>query len=192
MSRIRTFVALELTEEVRRRAMRLIERFQRTEPNFKWVARDNLHLTLNFLGDVDERNINEVCGVVADVAGTMAPFDVGYASVGAFPNAARPRIVWIGVDQGHDDVSRLQQNVADDLSVLGFPKESRKYRPHVTIGRARRGGRPVSELAELVESESDFRAGDVSVNEVTIFASRLQSTGPVYEALSHAKLGRDL
>ena len=188
MSRIRTFLAVEVSAEIRRRAGELIKRLRGDGDDVKWVATSNLHLTLNFLGDVDDHRIHEVCQAAGEIAAELAEFEIECAGAGAFPSAQRPRTIWIGVNAGNDELCELQKRLAKRLAGLGYPRENRRYQPHLTLGRLRRGGRSSAELARLVEQHAAFGAGRCSVEEVVVFSSRLERGGPVYEVLSRAPL----
>ena len=189
MKKIRTFVAVELSAAVRGRAADLIERLRRCDAKVKWVDTANMHLTLKFLGDVPESEIAAVCRVVTEAAGPFVPFDITAVGAGAFPDARRPRTLWIGIDRGAEELCRLQKSVDRALRKLGFPKEGRQFHPHLTIGRLRQGGDSASRLGDLVRDLENFDAAGATINQVTVFASYLSKTGPTYEALGRARLG---
>ena len=189
MSKIRTFVAVEISPKTRESAGRLIDRLQSCDSGIRWVDLKRLHLTLNFLGEVDERDLHKVCQAVGDASGSIPEFVLSCRGVGAFPDLKRPRTVWIGVDQGSQEISDLQRATEDTLSELGFPKERRKYHPHLTIGRARRGTANHKQLTELMTQLEDIELGTTSLSEVVVFSSELEPTGPVYQALSRCPLG---
>jgi 2'-5' RNA ligase len=186
---IRTFVAVETGAEVRKRAAELIERLGEAGADVNWVAPRNLHLTLKFLGDVALRETARVCEAVERAAREVEPFELEIVSAGAFPNVGRPRTVWLGSGQGEDLMGQLHQHVETRLQKLGFRKDARRYQTHLTIGRVRRGGPDVAELGRLIRENADFQAGRITVSEMIVFASRLDSTGPTYEPLGRAKLG---
>src|SRR5262245_29760731 len=100
MTRLRTFIALELEKGVRDRLVSLQETFARTGADVKWTEADNLHMTLLFLGEVDEREVIDVCRAVTDVGRELSPFTMSVETVGCFPNLRRPRVVWVGVREG--------------------------------------------------------------------------------------------
>src|SRR5688500_12713590 len=107
MSRLRTFIALDLGKPIRDRLIALQERFEAAGAKVKWVEPENIHLTLLFLGEVDQREVIDVCRAVGAVASSLPAFGLTIAGAGAFPNARHPRIVWIGVDQGAEEVCSL-------------------------------------------------------------------------------------
>lgn len=189
-SQIRTFVAVEMSPDVRSRAGELIEELRAAPVKVKWVDPKNMHLTLKFLGDVDAREIPRVCEKVIEAAAEVAPFELEIAGAGAFPHAGRPSTVWLGVTKGTEEIIALQELVEAGLAELGFRAESRRFEPHLTIGRVRRGTRAVGELGRLIRDHADFPAGRVAVKEAVVFSSDLQPTGPTYQALGRAPLGK--
>lgn len=188
MPRTRTFVAVEITDAIRQRAGELVELLSVATSDVKWVAAENLHWTLQFLGDVDELQIPEVCKAVAAGAAERQPFDLAARGAGAFPSADRPRTLWIGAGEGADAMATLHAAIERRLRKRGYRGEDRRFVPHVTLGRAGRKGRPQSLAAELAEL-ADFDAGSMRVEEVTVFASQLTRDGPIYNALSRTPLG---
>ena len=186
---VRTFVAVEINSAIRRRAEELIEKLRTASVDVKWVETHNVHLTLKFLGDVPSREIPRVCEAVQRGAGKVAPFELEVCGAGAFPNAARPRTLWLGTGGGEAAMVELHHHIEGPLGKLGYRKDQRRFHPHLTIGRVRRGGPAVAELGRLVGQHADFVAGKLRVSQVVVFSSQLDRTGPTYETLSRAKLG---
>lgn len=188
MSRIRTFIAVELADDVRVRASELIDKLRDTDAKVKWVERERLHVTLKFLGDVDEREVHNVCRAVGEAAEGTVPFTIGCAGVSAFPDLRRPRTPWIGVSAGAEELSRLQKKIEDALFELGYPKEARRFHAHLTLGRARSGGSSLHELSRLLKNFADYDAGTTVVDEVVVMSSFLEPTGPIYHPLARIEL----
>src|SRR5215208_4100908 len=107
MPRTRTFIAVEIGDEIRANAVALQGALARAGADVRWVAPDSMHVTLLFLGEVDDRELHAVCRAVQDVAATEPRFALRVAGVGAFPNARRPKTVWAGVTDGADELRRL-------------------------------------------------------------------------------------
>jgi 2'-5' RNA ligase len=187
--KIRTFVAVETSPEVREGAKDLVEQLQSTGAEVKWVEPHNLHLTLKFLGDVDMKEIHHVCQAVAEAVAGAAPFEFEVRGAGAFPDAKRPRTVWLGIAEGRHQLAALNERIEAPLEKLGFRREARRFEPHLTLGRIRRGGPGLRELAKQIEEYADFEVGRTRVSEVIVFSSHLDRAGPTYEALARAPLG---
>ncbi len=186
---LRTFVAVEISEPIRARATELIAALDGTATEVKWVEPHNLHLTLKFLGEVHQREIPRVCQAVELGAAQLAPFPLDVRGAGAFPNAARPRTVWLGAGEGAEQMVRLHDRVEAALAELGYREEHRRFQVHLTIGRVRGGGMGIVELGSLLQKQADFSAGKMTVERVTVFASRLTPSGPIHEVLGSARLG---
>ncbi|HUY36791.1 MAG TPA: RNA 2',3'-cyclic phosphodiesterase [Pirellulales bacterium] len=189
MSRpLRTFVAVAASREVRGRAAQLISELSCTAAKVRWVEPENLHFSLKFLGDVELLEIPKVCEAVARAVAGQPPFEIVARGAGAFPDADRPRTIWLGVRDGSEPMVELNAHVERELAPLGFRRERRRFRPHLTIGRVRDGRPGLSELGRLVRQHADFVGGVVSVDEVVVFSSALGRDGPFYEPLSTATL----
>jgi len=192
MPRIRTFIAIEMSPSVIGRAGDLIDKLRVAPAEINWVRPQQMHLTLKFLGDVPDTDTPDICRVVNDVAADFEPFEITLRRAGAFPNIREPRTLWIGIEDGADELKRLQAEIDDALKTkLGYAKEQRGFHPHLTIGRVKRelpGGR--GQLTELLEKHAHFDADLAIIDEVVTFASFLsRSHGPQHDALGRAELG---
>lgn len=186
--RIRTFVAVEMSEAVRAAAAKVIRRLGKCDAGIRWVEPENMHLTLKFLGEVNTLEIPDVCRAVEQAVAEVPGFSLDVAGVGAFPKIERPRTIWLGVTQGAEELAGLQKQIEKSLKKLGYPPDNRRFSPHLTVGRVKKAGPELDELSELVKSLSDRAVGTSAVDEVTVFSSELTREGPVYQALSHASL----
>jgi 2'-5' RNA ligase len=190
MKNLRTFVAVEVSPEVQAHAARLIERLRASGIKATWTKPHNLHLTLKFLGDTPETLLPDVCRAVSKACRTVAPIELNFAGAGAFPSPQRAQTLWLGTRAGSDLISSLQQSVDEALHALRYPRERRRYLPHLTLGRTR-GGTPQQfrELCALLEQNADFEAGVSIIEEVIVFSSTLdRDAGPTYEVLSRVEL----
>jgi RNA 2',3'-cyclic 3'-phosphodiesterase len=191
MPRLRTFIAVEMSPRVLGRAGDLIDKLRVAAAEVNWVRPQQMHLTLKFLGDVPDTETPDVCRVVRQVAARFEPFEITCRGVGAFPNLQQPRTLWIGLEDGVDELQQLQAALDDALSTeLGFGKERRGFQPHLTIGRVKRelpGGS--GELAQLLEKHALFDADLATIDEVVTFASFLGRHNPTHDPLDRAELG---
>ena len=188
MPKTRTFIAVEALDEVHARALQAIDQLRTAVDNVKWVAQDNLHWTLQFLGDLTDSEMAEVCRKVGRVAAELAPFLLAAEGVGAFPSNDRPRTLWLGAGQGGEALCQLQDDIEKGLADMGFRGERRQYVPHLTLGRVGRGSHGSTELTQRMSQLADFEGGQMVVEEVAVFASELTREGPIYTALAHAPL----
>jgi RNA 2',3'-cyclic 3'-phosphodiesterase len=192
MARLRTFIAVDLGKLLRDRCASLQEILGRTGADIKWVEFENLHLTLHFLGEVDEREIAPLCRVVADCCGARPVFSLSAEAVGCFPNPRRPRVVWVGVGEGKDELIGLHDALEPPLLELGcYRREERPYTPHITLGHVR-SERASGQLVAALKRRADWQGGVTQVREVQVLSSELTPQGPVYTVLSRAPLRGDV
>jgi 2'-5' RNA ligase len=188
MSRVRTFIAIDPGKPIRDRIIALQETMARTGAGVKWVEPDNLHVTLLFLGEVDMLEVPTLCQAVADTVGRTPSFPMSIENVGAFPNLRRPRILWVGVGEGVQEVVALHDALETPLLELGcYRREDRQYTPHLTLGRVT-SDRPVQKLAATLTSRAGWQGGATTVREIHVMSSELTSQGPIYTVLSRARL----
>jgi len=190
MARLRTFIAVGIDKTIRDRAVILQETLGRAGADVKWVEPENLHVTLLFLGEVEDRALPAVCRVVADVAAELSPFEMSVERAGCFPNARRPRTLWVGVGNGLQELVALHDALEPPLLDLGcYRREERQYTPHFTLGRVKGDG-GADQLASALARRADWKGGRVPISQVLVMSSELRSEGPTYTILGRGKLGR--
>ena len=183
---LRTFIAIPLPEAVQDKVDALLSDLRKADAAVRWVPARNLHLTLKFLGDVAEARLEELYVGIRMATEGIEPFRITLTGLGAFPNARRPRVLWIGMDVP-EAMQRLYENIEKDLSRLHFPKEKRRFSPHLTIGRVK-GLRGMERLMSVVE-RTEFGPETVSVARIVAMKSDLRPTGAVYAPLKEFALG---
>jgi 2'-5' RNA ligase len=156
----------------------------------KWVRPENIHLSLKFLGEVEEGRGSELQTALQRAAGAgpePRPIALQISGFGVFPDYHRPNVLWAGVTP-EPGLELLQHSVEQAFAPLGFPTEARAFRPHVTLGRASRDARP-REFAGLKELLTEMHFDEtVSVGEVDLMQSTLKPEGPVYQVKYHERL----
>jgi 2'-5' RNA ligase len=187
MSRTRTFIAVELAKPIREKIVDLQEELGRTGVEVKWTEPENLHVTLIFLGEVPDTELHAICRLVSDgVAGT-GPFSLSVQAVGCFPHVRRPRVVWVGVGAGTQELVKIHDDLEAPLFDLGYRTEDRKYTPHITLGRVKSAG-PTDKLTAAIQKNAGWQGGEQVVSEIHIMGSELTPNGPRYTVLGRAKL----
>lgn len=189
MAKTRTFIAIEAVDEVHARAVQAIDLLRPAADDVKWVAPDNLHWTIQFLGDITDELMASVCLLTSRIAASHEPFSLSATGIGAFPKPERPRTLWLGAGEGSEALCRLQDELEEALCELGFRPEHRRYVPHLTLGRVGRHAHAGAALADELVGLSNFDGGTMAVDEVTVYASELERGGPVYHVLARAPLG---
>jgi 2'-5' RNA ligase len=187
MARLRTFIGVALDKAIRARTVALQESLARTGTEVKWVEPENLHVTLLFLGEVDEREVPRVCRMVADSVGPQPPFLMSVETAGCFPNPRRPRVLWVGVGEGTQPLCAIHDALEIPLQELGYRREERRYTPHITLGRVK-SDRPTDSLTAALAKHAGWKGGEMTVREVHVLSSELTPQGPHYTVLSRAPL----
>jgi RNA 2',3'-cyclic 3'-phosphodiesterase len=188
MARRRTFLAIDLNPKVRAHLVSLQEELTVDAPDVAWVEPENLHVTLLFLGEVDHRECIDICRAAHKAVAKIPSFAMTVEAMGAFPNARRPRTLWVGVGDGKADVIAVHDAIEEPLLEMGsYRRETRAYTPHVTLGRVK-GERNDEALAKALTKHAAWSAGEAMVNEVQVMTSELTSDGPIYTVVGRAKL----
>jgi RNA 2',3'-cyclic 3'-phosphodiesterase len=189
MSRSKLFVAASIAPKVISKAMALQKLFSHSEANVNWVSRESMHLTLVFLGEVDDREQHAICKAASKALQEESPIILRISGVGAFPSLRRPKVLWAGISEGAEDLIRIQKKVAESLVKIGcYRHEDRPYVPHLTLGRAK-DEEAGTQLIELLESQSAWVGGESPLDEVGLYSSEMRRNGPEYTLLGRAELG---
>jgi 2'-5' RNA ligase len=184
----RTFIAIELPFELRARIFAHIECLRQEMPDVRasWNRDNNLHLTLKFLGEVPSGRISQLSDHVERAAHTVVPLELIVSGCGAFPPRGKPNVLWLGITDPSGELSRLHGEIENQCDLLGLKRETRSFRPHLTIARLRRP-QGASRLAEF-HKQLGFAAEPFTVSEVVVFKSELLVGGSRHTALSRHEL----
>ena len=186
MPGIRSFIAIDVNDpELVNVIVGIQEEISRTSGRIKLVEKENLHLTLKFLGNVEEDRLERVKEVLERVISEFNAFKMRLVGIGAFPRIRRPNVVWIGVEEGREEFVRIASELDLALNKLGFPREKRGFEPHLTIARVKGSS---GDLPSILERISDYEVGEFWVTEVRLKKSTLTPQGPIYETLHAVKL----
>ncbi|MDY7010084.1 MAG: RNA 2',3'-cyclic phosphodiesterase [Planctomycetota bacterium] len=185
---VRTFLALPLDEEIVNRLVDVQQSLAPSGAPVRWVDAENLHLTIKFLGDVTDEQLPEVCRAAEDSARQVEPFEFSVARIISVPQAGAMRMVWVGVEELSGRLERLHELLEESYAEMGFKKENRSFRPHLTLGRVK-GGRNVRELRQAVAGITETSFGLQPAEELIVFSSQLTPDGPVYSPMAKIKLG---
>jgi 2'-5' RNA ligase len=195
MEPIRAFIAIELPSQIKVALAQLQDNL-RTSKNasVKWVDPEGIHLTLKFLGNVDEAEIPALTKALSEAVRGIAPFSLQLGDPGAFPNAHAPRVVWVGVGGEIGPLLTLHNNINRVLAPLGFPPEKRAFSPHLTLGRVREETLP-GERRRLGENVAALKTGakpSFKAESLSLMRSKLSREGAVYIRLASFALSGDL
>jgi 2'-5' RNA ligase len=175
---VRCFVAVNLPAPLREEIGAFFAALRGSVRGVRWVAAANLHLTLKFLGDVEQGQVSRVANAVAGALEGSPPVEVTLAGAGVFPPRGRPRVVWLDLAAGAEGIA---------LEPLGFPRERRPYTPHLTVGRVKKPGDPAPLLA-AVDTAGKREWGGFTASSVDLVRSELFPTGARYSILREVRL----
>lgn len=181
----RTFICFEIDPEVRAALGKIISECKKFREQIRWPKPENIHLTLKFLGDVSARQIEEIAGILEDISASTPALQITLDRLGAFPNFRTPRILWVGSSNTPEALAGLVADLQERLAPLGFEKQKRIYRPHLTLGRVK--GRESKRTIDFFNTVK-FEPRTFSCDEIVLMKSDLQLTGAVYTVLSKFKL----
>jgi len=183
MGRMRAFVALDFPEEYQAGFAGVQMELQaRLRSKISWVAPENIHLTLRFLGEIEDRQVEAVARCMRQAVGGVAPQVLRPQGLGAFPSVRRPKVLWLGVEGTLEGVREVFQRLEDALLKMGFAPEKRKFMPHITLGRVRRA-EAGDDFARVLQEVKVPEFAPVRVEEIKLYQSRLTPQGAVYTEL---------
>lgn len=187
---MRAFIAIELPQEIKDAIGKLQAGLKQAGADVKWVNPGNIHLTLKFLGEIDDNKIMEIENILSESAKACKDFYIRPCSIGAFPKIQSPKVIWIGIDKGGSQTKLIAQELEEKLAQSGIPKEERPFSCHITIGRTKsflNSGKLIRELINL-EGNIQGKFQEFPAAKLTLFKSTLTPQGPVYEAVKCASL----
>jgi len=154
----------------------------------RWVSSEKMHLTLKFFGNIEESRIDSIFEAIKGPVRGAKPFQISVRGTGAFPSLKGPRVIWMGLVDREGVLIPLQKEVEVSLEKVGFEREDRPFRAHLTLGRVR-SNRGKEELIRKVEKYREEEIGEFQVEKIILFKSDLAPSGPIYTLLKEIKLG---
>jgi len=192
MSVIRAFIAIDLPPDVQDCLEQVSAKLrdQIGEKSVRWVSVPNIHLTLKFLGDVSENNLDVLKEILSAEAALQKPMEFSVGRLGAFPKMVRPRVIWVGIE-APSELDFLQHGIEARTGKVGYPADKRQFSPHLTLGRVSRNATPgeVRKIGEVLSASKVGFLGVARVAAIHLFKSDLMPTGAVYTKLFSAPLG---
>jgi len=185
---MRAFIAIELPPAIKKELRLLQDQLKPLAAEVKWVKPENIHLTLKFLGEINEEKIGRIKELLVRVTGDKRRFVLALSSVGAFPKVRWPRVIWVGVEDKDNLASKLAAELEEGTDKLGIPREKRGFSAHITIGRVG-STNACKELSEKIEGLKNWPEGkrlEFGVDKLVLFKSTLAPGGAVYEAVKEA------
>ena len=183
----RCFVAVPLPPPASTVARKLISEMKQTTNNIKWTRPEEMHITLKFLGELDNRDLLRVGEELRNGCADIEPFTASLHGLGTFPKNKPPRVLWAGVDEGREVFEQLYQHLDQALIELGIPQEGKAYTPHLTLGRVGRGTDLQVLAAEMQRLAPEMKA-PFDVNEVILYTSIRAKGGFIHEPIDTVEL----
>lgn len=185
-SEIRTFIAIELEDNVRQRLKEIQEQLQLLGPDVKWIEPENIHITLRFSGNLSPRKLKTLMTALPGFIKGIPPFLISVSGLGAFPNPQKPEVLWAAVTE-NGELSHLAEEIESGVASCGLGKGDKEFSPHITIGRIKSLTK-ITRLTEAIPAYAISPALEQTISKVTLFKSTLTSQGPIYEVLQRVEL----
>lgn len=179
MNKIRSFIAIEIPEGIKKGLFEIQEKLKKTGADVGWTRPEGIHLTLKFLGEVEEGRLIDVQKAVEQASKEFSPFVLEVSGIGIFPNTRSPRVLWIGIKDKRDDLKNLQEAIEREAERVGFKRENRSFTPHLTLGRVR-SQKNRDALIKSMEEFDKIELGLLDVGEVSLIKSELSPKGAIY------------
>jgi 2'-5' RNA ligase len=185
---LRTFIAIELEPSLQLSLQNIQNELKSAGADISWVKPTNIHITLKFLGEIQQKKVKAITEIFPEIFQNVAAFPLELGGLGVFPNFNHPKVIWVDIKNGADGIKDLAMRVENALCGLGYPKERRpEFTAHVTIGRVR----SMKNCRELVQAMQNFTfKGPLqqNISKIVFFKSTLHSQGSIYEPLATAEL----
>jgi 2'-5' RNA ligase len=175
----RAFIAIDLPESVKSFLSEAQEALKVYGFRVKWVRPQNIHLTLKFLGDTATADIAKIAEAMTLAATTCPIVSLAAKGIGVFPDVRRARVIWAGLKGRLEILADLQQTLDAGLADLGFPRETRPFKSHLTLGRAK-GKIVPARMKAAIDKLKEFESESFEINRVVLFKSELQPGGAIY------------
>ena len=195
MEQVRSFIAIELPDELKAGLTQLQSRLKLGEqPWVKWVDPHSIHLTLKFLGSIAVGRIDEITKTIEEAAQGIPPFHLEVKDLGVFPNLRQVQVAWVGISGEIDKLNQLQQRIESNLARLGFAPEARPFTPHLTLARLRAQASPNERqrFGQLIAGTEFGTAYSIKVDSISLMRSQLTREGAIYSRISSIGLKKPL
>ena len=187
MRDVRTFIAIEIPEDLKKEMAEIQRRLKDTSVDAGWTRPEGIHLTLKFLGEVPEAKVRDIIDGLQRAAEGIGPFRLEVGGVGTFPNPKNARVVWVGVSGEVEKLSRLQSSVEETISGIGFERDKRAFTPHLTLGRIKYL-RSRDTWLKALDEVKDTRLSGFDVAAVSLMKSELKPSGAIYTEMGKIEL----
>ncbi|MDD5614291.1 MAG: RNA 2',3'-cyclic phosphodiesterase [Candidatus Omnitrophica bacterium] len=187
MQVIRTFIAVEIIKNTRDLIARIQNDLAKSNSDIKFVEPDNIHITIAFLGNLEIKRVPFVKNTLQDLLKDRAGFCLQPHGLGCFPNIKNPRIIWVGIEKGGENLANIHEDIVSILAKDGIEIDAKTYHPHITIARIKSLENQYI-LKSLIAKSPEFQFEQIPVNRIQLLESRMTDQGPIYKSLASWEL----
>ncbi|MFH1905463.1 MAG: RNA 2',3'-cyclic phosphodiesterase [bacterium] len=182
MKTIRSFIAVNISAKIRNKLEKIQDDLKESSAVLQLVRPENIHITLRFLGNVPVESIKDIQNAIEESISGFKIFSVSFETIGVFPNPEYPRIIWVGIEKGREELSLLNTKIENSLSMFSLHQENRKFQPHLTIARVR-SGKNRNELVNTLEELKNIKLGEMFAKKICLMESMLKPQDAQYNTL---------
>ncbi len=187
--KVRSFIALDIGDDVRRNLSELQSGLKEHGADVKWVRPEGIHCTLRFLGNISSEEIDLAHQAIIEAAAGRDSFEAEVKGIGMFPDQRRPRVIWVGIETGRENLVTLFEALEKGLVARGFGPADRSFQAHLTLGRVK-SPRGMDRLMKSLVHDTARSFGRFTVDRLILFKSKLHPAGAIYSVLQEAPLSR--
>ena len=187
-NQIRAFIALELNKEVKKELANIQKKLKEIDGDIAWVDPENFHLSLNFLGNIDQGSVPTIEKILKNVCKKIKEFQLALDILGVFPYVSSPRVIWIGIGSGYNSVTLANTLIDAGLKENNFRIKEKHFHPHITLGRAK-NIRDIDSFSKMIDTLKPH-CRSIDIKKLTLFKSELNSDGAVYTKIAETNLGK--
>jgi len=184
---IRAFIAIEIDNGIKDRLSEYLNQLKKTGASVKWVAPENIHLTLKFIGYIEEETLPDLKEIINNAVSCLDPFSISIENIGAFPNLKKPRVVFVCAQDKGNNLLNIYERLDKGIEKLGIKRDPKKYVGHITLGRIK-SQKNISKLTNALNSSKECSFGLEKVSYISLMQSELTPTGPIYTKLNNFML----
>ena len=184
---IRLFIAIEIEKRIKERILDYLKHLKKADAGVRWVASENIHITLKFLGNIDAIILPALIKSIDNGMLLFSPFRIQIGNVGAFPTVKKPRILFVGVQDKENNLLKIFEQLEKGIEEYGIKRETKNYVGHITIGRTKLQ-KNLRKLIDTLQSDSDRFFGQQKVHHISLIQSELSPDGPIYTTIKKFQL----
>jgi len=184
---IRLFIAIEIEKRIKERILDYLKHLKKADTGVRWVAYENIHITVKFLGNIDAKMLPALINSIDNVLSCFSPFRIQIGNVGAFPTVKKPRILFVCIQDKENNLLKIFERLEKGIEEYGIKRDTKNYVGHITIGRTK-SQKNLRKLIDLLQADSDRFFGQEKVRHISLIQSELTPDGPIYTTIKKFQL----